>query len=113
VHDFKSFEERPEDATVEVVYIMNELNLSVSIEDMDELIAFYSEPMSNENFIDKQEKNKTPLEAEVSGCQSRPTKNLTIKQMKEAFDHLKQFLSIMEECDLNAERNLQVGGAVW
>ena len=52
MHDFKSFEERPEDATVEVVYLMNELNVSVSIEDMDELIAFYSEPMSNEDLTD-------------------------------------------------------------
>jgi hypothetical protein len=31
-----------------------------------------------------------------------------VKEMKEAFDHLKHFLSIMEECDPNADRSLQV-----
>jgi hypothetical protein len=28
--------------------------------------------------------------------------------MKEAFGHLKQFLNIMEQCDLNGERSSQV-----
>jgi hypothetical protein len=26
---------------------------------------------------------------------------LIVKELKEAFDHLEQFLSIIEECDLN------------
>jgi hypothetical protein len=33
---------------------------------------------------------------------------LTVKKIKDAFDHLKQFLSVMEECDPYAERSLQV-----
>lgn len=36
---------------------------------------------------------------------SPPTKTLMVKEI---FEHLKQFLSIMEKCDLNAERSLQV-----
>jgi hypothetical protein len=32
--------------------------------------------------------------------------------MKEAFDHRKKFLSIMEECDPDAERSLQVHRAI-
>jgi hypothetical protein len=37
---------------------MNELNLGVSIEDVDELIGSCSEPMSNEDLSDIQEENK-------------------------------------------------------
>jgi len=42
----------------------NELNLGVSIEDVDKLIVSYYEPKSNEDLTDLQEKNKTPPEAE-------------------------------------------------
>jgi hypothetical protein len=37
---------------------MNELNLGVSIEDVDDLIASYSKPMSGEDLIDIQKENK-------------------------------------------------------
>jgi hypothetical protein len=37
---------------------------------------------------------------------------LTVEEMKEAFDHLKKLISIMEECDLNAVRSLEVHRAV-
>jgi hypothetical protein len=94
VQDFKRFEKTPEDAT-KVVHFMNELNLGVSIEHMAELIASYSELMSSEDLIDIQEENKTPPVTEGDDdCQSIPTKTLTVKEMKEAFGHLKQFLSI-------------------
>ena len=94
VQDFKGFEETPEDAT-KVVHFMNELNLGVSIGHMAELIASYSELMSSEDLIDIQEENKTPPGTEGDDdCQSIPTKALTVKEMKEAFGHLKQFLSI-------------------
>jgi hypothetical protein len=64
--------------------------------------------MSNEDLTDIQEENKTPPEAEGDDCQSPPTKTLTVKELKEAFDHLKQFLSVVEECNVKAERSLQV-----
>jgi hypothetical protein len=38
--------------------------------------------------------------------------NLTVKEMKEAFDHLEQFSSIMEKRDPNAERSSQVRRAI-
>jgi len=31
-----------------------------------------------------------------------------VKEMKEAFDHVKHFLNIMEDCDPNAQKSLQV-----
>jgi hypothetical protein len=62
VQGFKDFEEIPESATKEVVQLMNELDLNVIIEDVDELIASHSEPMSNEDL--DQEVNKTSPEAE-------------------------------------------------
>jgi hypothetical protein len=46
VQVFKDFEETLGYATWEVAYLMNELTLGVSIEDMEELIAYYSQPMS-------------------------------------------------------------------
>jgi len=51
MQDFEGFEETFEEKK-EVVYHMNELNVGVSIEDVDELIASYSELMSNENLMD-------------------------------------------------------------
>jgi hypothetical protein len=47
VQGFKDFEETREAASKEVVQLMNELDLNVSIEDVDELIASHSEPVSN------------------------------------------------------------------
>jgi hypothetical protein len=88
VQNFKGFEENAEDATKQVVHLMNELNLGVSIEDVDELIASYLEQMLNEELTDIQEENKTQPEAKDDDCHSPPTKNLTVKEMKEAFDHL-------------------------
>jgi len=95
MQDFEGFEETSEEATKEVVHLMNELNVGVSIEDVDELIASYSELMSNEELMDIQEENKRLHEAEGDDWQSPPTMTLTVKEMKEAFDHLKQFLSVM------------------
>jgi hypothetical protein len=109
--DFKGFEETPEDATKEVVHLMNELDLGVSSEGVGELISSCSEPMANVDLIDIQTENKTPPEAEYDDCQSPPTKTLIVKK-KKAFDHLEQFSSIMEECDPYAERSLQVCRAV-
>ena len=69
--------------------------MGVSIVDVDELIASYSELMSNEDLMDIQEENKRPHEAEGDDCQSPPTMTSTVKEMKGAFDHLRQFLSVM------------------
>jgi len=49
---------------------MNEMNLYISSENVDELIASYSEPMSNEYLIYEQEENVTQLEDEDDACQS-------------------------------------------
>ena len=43
---FKDFEETLGYATWEVAHLINELTLGVSNEDMEELIAYYSQPMS-------------------------------------------------------------------
>lgn len=59
---------------------MNELNLGVSIEDVIELIASYSELMLNEDFIDIQQENEMPLEAVDAGSQSPPTKTLIMRK---------------------------------
>lgn len=73
---------------------------------MNELIASYSELMSNEDLIDVQEENKKPHEAEGDDRQRLPqSKTSTVKEMKEAFDHLKQFLSVLEGCDMNVKRS--------
>jgi hypothetical protein len=32
---------------------------------------------------------------------------LSVKEMKEVFDHIEQFLNIMEKCDPNAQKSLQ------
>ena len=60
---FKAFEEILEDAT-KVVHLMNELHLGVSIEDVHESIASYSEPMSNEGVVDIPEESQTPARVE-------------------------------------------------
>jgi hypothetical protein len=36
---------------------------------------------------------------------------MTVKEIKEVFDHLERFLSIIEKSDLNAEKSLQVNRA--
>jgi len=84
----------------------NELNLGVSIEDVDKLIVSYYEPKSNEDLTDLQEKNKTPPEAE--DCKSHPAKTLTVKEMKETFNHHERLLSMMEEIDPNADGSSEV-----
>jgi glyceraldehyde-3-phosphate dehydrogenase/erythrose-4-phosphate dehydrogenase len=69
VQDFELFEETPADVTKEVVHLMNELNLAVSIEDVGELIASYSALMSIEDLTDIQEEKETSLDAK-DDCQS-------------------------------------------
>jgi len=66
----------------------------------------YYEPKSNEDLTDLQEKNKTPPEAE--DCKSHPTKTLTVKGMKEAFNHHVHFLSMTEESNPNADGSSEV-----
>jgi hypothetical protein len=97
---------------MEVANLMNEHNLGVILESAGELIATCSELMLNLNPTDIQKENKTPLEAEGGDYQSPPMKTLTVKGMKEALDHLEQFLSIMEECDPFAESSLKICRAV-
>lgn len=58
VKDFKGFEETHADSIKEDVHLVNELNLGVSNEEVDELTANYSEPMSTEDLADIQEENK-------------------------------------------------------
>jgi hypothetical protein len=86
--------------------VKNELNLGVSIADVDKLTVSYYEPKSNEDLTNLQEENKTPPEAE--DCKSHPTKILTVKRMKEAFNHHENFLSMMEESDSNADGSSEV-----
>jgi hypothetical protein len=76
------------------------------------LTASYSGLKAHKNLIDIREKKKTPPEAQDDDCRSPPTKILKAKEMKEAFDHLEQVLSIMEECDMNTERSSQVCRAI-
>jgi len=54
----------------------------------------------------------TPPESEGDNYQSPPTKTLTVKGVKEALDHLEQFLGITDECDRFAESSLKVHRAV-
>lgn len=58
---------------------MNEMNLYISSENVDELIASYSEPMSNEYLIYEQEENVTQLEDEDDACQSSWTQTSMVK----------------------------------
>jgi Mn-dependent DtxR family transcriptional regulator len=83
VQDVKGFEEILKDTTEEAVYLVNELAFCVSSEDVDELIASYSEPMSDEDLVDMQEENKTLPEAEDNDCQSPASKILAVKEMKD------------------------------
>jgi len=97
---------------MEVVHLMNEMNLGVSIEEADELIASCSEPMLIVELIDIQKEDKTLPESQGDDYQSPLTKTLTVKGMKEALNHLEQFLGIMDECDPFAESSLKVLRAV-
>jgi hypothetical protein len=64
VQAFKVFEETPEYATKGGVHFMNEMNLGVSIEDVDELVTSYSEPVSMKISLTYKRKIKTPPEAD-------------------------------------------------
>jgi hypothetical protein len=41
-------------------------------------------------------RGKTTPEAEDDDCHSSPTKTFTVTEMKKAFDHLKQFVNIIQ-----------------
>jgi hypothetical protein len=53
--------------------------------------------------FDIQKEDKTPPESEGDDCQSPSMKTLTMKGMKEALDHLEQFVGVMDKCDPFAE----------
>jgi hypothetical protein len=55
------------------------MNLYVSSENVDELNASHSEPMSNEFLIDVQEENVMSLEDEGDACESSPAETLMVK----------------------------------
>jgi hypothetical protein len=107
VANFEGFEGTPVAATKEVVQLMNQLDLEVSTEDVEELIASHSEPMSNEDLIVMQEARKAPLEDQDDDeiIQSPPTKTLNVKNLSEVFTYLENFLNIVEKLDSNAERS--------
>jgi len=58
---------------------MNETNLYISSENMDELTASYSEPMSSKYLIYVQEENVTQLEDDDDACQSSSPQTLMVK----------------------------------
>jgi hypothetical protein len=107
VTNLEGFEETPEAVTKEVVQLMNQLHLGVGTEDVDELIASHSEPMSNEDMTAMHEANKAPREDQDDDeiIQSSPTKTLNVKNLNEAFTYLEKFLNIVEEFYPNAERS--------
>jgi CHASE3 domain sensor protein len=90
ITNFEGFQETPEAATKEIIQLMNQLDLEVSTEDVDELIASHSQPMSNEELIAMQEANKAPREDQDDDeiIQSPPTKTLNVKNLNEAFTYL-------------------------
>jgi hypothetical protein len=71
--------------------------LDVSTEDVDELIATHSVPMSNEDLIAMQEGNKAPREDQDDDeiIRSPPAKTLNVKDLSEAFTYLETFLNIV------------------
>jgi hypothetical protein len=71
--------------------VKTELNLGIRIEDVNQLTVSYYEPKSNDDLTDLQEENKTPPEAEDKDCKSHPTKTLTVKGMKDVFNHQEHF----------------------
>lgn len=113
VPNFKGFEKTPEAATEDVVQLMNQLDLEVTTEDVEELIASHSEPLSNEDLLALQEANSlVPSDYTDDGNKNLPTKSLTTKKLKEAFTHLENFFSVLEESDPEEERFAKVRKAV-
>jgi hypothetical protein len=84
---------------------MNQLDLEVSTEDSDELIASHSDPMSDKDLTAMQEEIKAPREDQDDDeiMQSPPKKTLNVKNLSEVFTYLEKFLNIVEELDRNAE----------
>lgn len=70
-----------------VHFVVNVLNLDVSIEDVHELIASCSELMSNEDLIDIKEENKTPTEGTDYGCQSSATRTISERNERSLCSH--------------------------
>lgn len=53
-------------------------------------------------------KKMTPAGIEDDNCLMSSNSDFDSERNKKIFDHLKQFLSVLEQCDPNAERSLQV-----
>jgi len=83
-------------------------NFKLNTEDVDKLTVSYYKPKSNEDFTYLQKESKTPPEDEDEDCKSHPPKTLTVKGMKEAFNHHELFLSMMEKSDRNADGRSKV-----
>ena len=79
---------------------------------MEVLNAFYSQLMSQQDPTDIPKENKTPPNAKDDDCRSPGTKILIANEMKRETDHLEEFLSIIEKCDMNVQKSSQVHTAV-
>lgn len=61
----ENVEETPENVTTEIVQLMNRADLDVRNEDVDDLIASHSEPLTNDELIEIQDANTTNTEDNV------------------------------------------------
>lgn len=61
----ENVEETPENVTTEIVQLMNRADLDVRNEDVDDLIASHSEPLTNDELIEIQDANTINTEDNV------------------------------------------------
>ncbi|GFQ91453.1 hypothetical protein TNCT_129411 [Trichonephila clavata] len=103
MRDFINFEETPEIVTNEIVSLMNELNLDITIEDINELIKSHPTLLLNEYLFEQQLSNDEIHNESEEEKASKNVRTLKIKNLNEAFMHFYKLLTLMEGCDLTGD----------
>ncbi|XP_061444367.1 tigger transposable element-derived protein 1-like [Rhineura floridana] len=111
VDDFEGFEDPVADVIENIVEMARQLELEVQPEDVAELLASHTEPLSNEDLLElEEEREEEDVWDEVETTEQ--PEGLTSKILLEAFRHLDTAMALFEKHDRDFERSSKVNAII-
>ncbi|XP_061493779.1 tigger transposable element-derived protein 1-like, partial [Rhineura floridana] len=111
VDDSEGFEDPVADVTENIAEMAKQLELEVEPEDVAELMASYTEPLSNEDLLELEEETEEENVRDEDETMEQP-EGLTSKILLEAFRHLDNAMALFEKHDRDFERSSKVNANI-